>query len=280
MPATTPTTRTTTTAAPAGPAAPMPGPARAGGVPAVVRALAVLELLARARQPMSMARVAARLDLPKSSVHGLCNTLLGLEYLRRASDGALQIGPAVMALAEAFVASTSVAAEFDRLWASNPPEETLILSVLNGADVIYVGVRHGARPLGLAFHVGMRLPAYLSATGKSLLAHLPAERMRRVLPPDPLPRLTAHGPASADELQRELEAARAQGYSVDDEAIREGVVAIAAPIFDASGQAVAAVGVCLNKSVLAAGQMARQQQVVQEAARTLSRRLGARYPEA
>lgn len=280
MPATSPTTTTAASAEAAAEAAPVPGAARAAGVPAVVRAVAVLDLLARARQPVSMARVAAQLDLPKSSVHGLCNTLLSLDYLRRASDGALQIGPAVMALAEAFVASTSVAAEFDRLWAGNPPEETLILSVLNGADVIYVGVRHGARPLGLAFHVGMRLPAHLSATGQALLAHLPPERLARVLPPDPLPRLTAHGPDTAQQLQRELAGVRERGYSVDDEAIREGVVAIAAPIFDATGQAVAAVGVCLNKTVLAAGHMARQQHVVQDAARTLSRRLGARFPEA
>lgn len=250
-------------------------------VPAVVRAVAVLDLLARERQPLSMARVAHQLALPKSSVHGLCNTLLSAGYLRRASDGAMQIGPAVMALAEAFIASTSVASEFDRLWQQgHVPEETLILSVLNGAEVIYVAVRHGSRPLGLAFHVGMRLPAHLSATGKSLLAYQPPARLAALLPPEPLPRLTACGPETRAALEAELSDCRAQGYSVDDEGIREGVVAIAAPIFDASGQAVAAVGVCLNKAVLGAGQMDRQKQVVQEAARTLSRRLGARPAEA
>lgn len=250
-------------------------------VPAVVRAVAVMDLLARERQPLSMARVAHQLALPKSSVHGLCNTLLSAGYLRRASDGAMQIGPAVMALAEAFIASTSVASEFDRLWQQgHAPEETLILSVLNGAEVIYVAVRHGSRPLGLAFHVGMRLPAHLSATGKSLLAYQPPSRLAALLPPEPLPRLTARGPETRAALEAELSDCRAQGYSVDDEGIREGVVAIAAPIFDASGQAVAAVGVCLNKAVLGAGQMDRQKQVVQEAARTLSRRLGARPAEA
>lgn len=275
-------TSPSSTAAPRLPADPARGEGTGGArVPAVVRALAVLDLLARERQALSMARVASQLALPKSSVHGLCNTLLSFGYLRRASDGAMQIGPAVMALAEAFVASTSVAGEFDRLWQEgHAPEETLILSVLNGSEVIYVAVRHGSRPLGLAFHVGMRLPAHLSATGKSLLAHLPEARLRALLPADPLPRLTAQGASTAAELRAELAACRNQGYSVDDEGIREGVVALAAPIFDATGQAVAAVGVCLNKAVLGAGQMDRQKQVVQEAARTLSRRLGARPAEA
>jgi IclR family transcriptional regulator, blcABC operon repressor len=246
-------------------------------VPAVARAVAVMDLIARERQPMSMSHVAAALELPKSSVHGLCNTLLSFGYLRRAGDGALQIGPGVMTLAEAFVASTSVAGEFEALWRGAPaPEETLILSVLIGAEVVYVAVRNGSRPLGLAFTVGMRLPAHLAATGKAMLAYLPAARVRALLPEGPLLRLTGHGPETMEALMDELAECRRLGYSIDDEGIREGVVALAAPIFDATGQPVAGLGVCLNKAVLSDEQIERQRQVVQQAASTLSQRLGAR----
>ena len=150
-------------------------------VPAVARALAVMDLLARRREPMNMAGVADALALPRSSVHGLCNTLLSFGYLRRSDNGSLQIGPGVMSLADAFVASTNVAAEFDALWrdAASAPDETLILSVLNGAEVVYVGVRNSARPLGLAFNVGMRMPANLAATGKAMLAHREPAEVRR-----------------------------------------------------------------------------------------------------
>jgi DNA-binding IclR family transcriptional regulator len=57
------------------------------------------------------------------------------------------------------------------------------------------------------------------------------------------------------------------------------VVALAAPIFDASGQPVAGLGVCLNKAVLNDAQIERQRQVVVQAAHTLSQRLGARAQE-
>lgn len=260
-------------------------PARAphatpGLVPAVARAVAVMDLLARQREPLSMAHVAAALALPKSSVHGLCNTLLNFGYLRRADNGALQIGPGVMSLAEAFVANTSVAGEFEALWRGVPaPDETLILSVLNDAEVVYVGVRNGSRPLGLNFTIGMRLPAHLSATGKAMLAHLPAPRLQTLFPPGPLRRLTDRGATSQAELLEELALCRERGYSIDDEGIREGVVALAAPVFDASGQPVAGLGVCLNKAVLSAAQMERQREVVVQAARTLSQRLGARPGE-
>jgi DNA-binding IclR family transcriptional regulator len=136
-------------------------------VPAVSRALTLLERLAGGREPMTLARLAHDLALPKSSVHGLCNTLVSFGYLRRQADGAYLIGPRVMGLAEAFMSSTDVTREFNALWsdAGSAPEETVVLSVLAGADAVYIGVRNSARPLGVAFTVGMRLPAFLSASG-------------------------------------------------------------------------------------------------------------------
>jgi DNA-binding IclR family transcriptional regulator len=156
-------------------------------VPAVKRALALLERLAREREPMSLARLASDLELPKSSVHGLCSTLVSFGYLRRQSDGAFQIGPRVMGLAEAFIAGTNVAQEFNALWQATPaPEETIVLSVLDGAEVVYVG----------------------------------------------------------------------------------------APVFDAAGQAVAGVGVCVHKGRLGPDRGGRARSVVLDAAQGLSQRLG------
>ncbi|MDE2299996.1 MAG: helix-turn-helix domain-containing protein, partial [Burkholderiales bacterium] len=136
-------------------------------VPAVMRALTLLDRLAQRREPMSLAQLTSELALPKSSVHGLCNTLMSFGYLRRQPDGAFLIGARVMSLAEAFISGTDVAQEFNALWANArfAPDETVVLSVLSGTDALYVAARNSARPLGLAFNVGMRLPAYLSGSG-------------------------------------------------------------------------------------------------------------------
>jgi DNA-binding IclR family transcriptional regulator len=249
-------------------------------VPALARALTLLERVAQQPGPMSLARLAAELALPKSSVHGLCGTLLSFGYLRRQGEGGFMIGPRVMHLAAAFVSSTSAAQEFNALWADAPalPEETLILSVLDGAEVVYVAARHGTRPLGLAFNVGMRLPAHLAATGKAMLAfHEPAE-LRRRFPASPLPRPVGRGAASLDELKRELALTRQRGYSVDEESLREGVHSIAAPVFDASGTAVAAVGVCIPQAMLGSDKGRRYREMVIGVAGSLSRRLGGEVP--
>jgi len=249
-------------------------------VPAVARAMAVLDHVARQRQPMTMARLAADLALPKSSVHGLCNTLLALGYLRRQGDGQLQIGPRVMGLAEAFLSGTDVTREFDALWqqGAQAPEETVLLSVLDGREVVYLAARNGSRPLGLAFTVGMRLPAHLAATGKAMLAWLAPAAVQQRVGSGPLVLLTGKGSADLRSLADELALSRERGYSIDDEGVRLGVYCIAAPVLDAGGRPVAGVGVCLNKAMLNPEEAAAQRQRVLDTAQALSQRLGGALP--
>lgn len=258
-------------------AAPDPRPL----VPAVVRAAALLDALARERQPMSMARLAERLALPRSSVHGLCSTLHSLGFLRRQADGAFAIGPRVMHLAEAFLAGTDVAREFDALWHSRQqqPEETVLLSVLDGHEVVYLAAHNGTRPLGLAFARGMRLPAHLAATGRAMLAFAGDEQVRRICGNGPLPRVTRHGPADTRALLHELQPFKASGCSVDDEGIRLGVYCLASPVFDAAGRVVAGVGVCLSKPMCTETEVARQRAQVIDTARALTARLGGDWAE-
>ena len=252
-----------------------PHPAAAPLVPAVTRALTLLDHLARQREPMSLAQLTSELALPKSSVHGLCNTLMSFGYLRRQPDGAFLIGPGVMSLAEAFVSGTDVATEFNALWADagTAPEETVVLSVLSEGDALYVAVRNSARPLGLAFNVGMRLPAYLSGSGRAMLAYLEPAQVRRLYA-DGLVHLTRKGPRDVDGLLKELALNRRRGYSIDDESVREGVYSFGAPVFDAAGTAVAGVAVCINKALIGADRGERHREAVLAVARTLTQRLG------
>jgi DNA-binding IclR family transcriptional regulator len=256
----------------------------AAPVPAVTRALAVMDLLARERRPMNPTGLAAALHLPKSSVHNLCNTLLLHGWLRRAENGALQIGPGVMSLAEAFVASTDVAREFNALCSeASPSDETLLLSVRHGTEVVYIAVRESPRPLGLSFNVGMRLPVQVTATGKVMLAWCDddGDELRRLWPRGAsLPGLPGQPAVSRASLQRELQLTRQRGYAIDDGGVREGVYSIAAPVFDAAGHVAAGLAMCMNKSGLGSGQREQQRRAVLDLARRLSQRLGARVEPA
>jgi DNA-binding IclR family transcriptional regulator len=255
-----------------------PAPPR-GGVPAVLRAALLLDVLAESPEPVSLADLAARLKLPKSTVHGLCATLVHTGFVTRFENGSFHLGLHIVDLAHAFLARTDLTVEFVRLWESLAvlPEETIILSVLDGADVVYVGCRNGRKPLALNFRIGMRLPATCTASGKAILSTLAPARVGELVRAAGLRSLTRKSVSKASRLEKQLEQARRLGYAIDDEETGDGMVCFGAPVFDArSGEAVAGVAVSLLKA--GAGERRRElaSRAIRKMAQELSRRLGAR----
>jgi DNA-binding IclR family transcriptional regulator len=154
----------------------------------------------------------------------------------------------------------------------------VVLSVLSGGDSMYVAVRNSARPLGLAFNVGMRLPAHLSGSGKAMLAQMPVADVSRLLADKVGHRLTQKGPRTLETLFKELALSRRRGYSIDDGGVREGVYSFGAPVYGASGDVAAAVAVCINKALLGADRGARHRDAALAVARALTERIGGSAP--
>ena len=159
-------------------------------------------------------------------------------------------------------------------------EESIVLSVLDGADIVYVGCRNGTRPFGFSFRIGMRLPANCTASGKAMLSSRPPEYIIDLAVSRAFYSLTRSSVTRPAPLLEQLREAVALGYAVDDEETRLGMVCIGAPIFDAgSHEAVAAVAVSLPKSTVTAKRKTLAIQTVKHMAAHLSQRLGARRPD-
>lgn len=247
-------------------------------VPAVARAARLLDVLADARDPVSLSGLTARLGLPKSSVHGLCATLVQAGLVTRFDDGTYHLGMRIMGLAHALLARTDLAVEFNKVLEElDPmPEESIVLSVLDGPDVVYVACRNGTRPFGFNFRFGMRLPVNCTASGKALLSSLPFERVAGLVRGGRFYGLTEKSITEPESLQKQLARVRRQGYAFDNEETRIGIVCFGAPVFGASGgEAVAAVGVSLPKAALDAQQKSVAIDTVKSVAAALSARLGA-----
>lgn len=249
-----------------------------GTVPAVARAARLLDLLAESSSPVTLATLAARLALPKSTVHGLCATLVHAGLITRFESGSFHLGLHIVDLAHSFLARTDLTSEFVRLWEtlSVLPEETIILSVLDGSDVVYVACRGGTRPLVLNFRIGMRLPATCTATGKAILSTLPAPRVQALVAGTGLRTLTQKRIGGMAGFWKQLAHARKNGYAVDDEETGEGMICFGAPVFDSrSREAVAGVAVSMLKAAVTQRRRAQATQAVRKMAQELSRRLGA-----
>jgi DNA-binding IclR family transcriptional regulator len=250
-----------------------------GLVPAVVKAVSLLDLFAVAKEPLTLASLTTALHLPKSTIHALCATLVHAGLVRRFDNGSYHLGSHVMDLSHAFLARTDLTAEFTSIGDSLDvlPEETIIMSVLDGTDVVYLGCRNGTRPLGLNFRIGMRLPASCTASGKAILSTWPTGRVSELVKSAGLSTLTKKSVTDLPTLMKQLSLVKKRGYSQDDEETRDGMICFGAPIFDSRNtEAVAGVGVSLLKADTDAHQKSVAIQAVQLIAAEMSKRLGAR----
>ncbi|MEU6035815.1 IclR family transcriptional regulator [Actinomadura sp. NPDC047616] len=220
-------------------------------VPAARRALAVLRLLAASAGPLPASAIARHLDVPRSSTYHLLAAMAEdgfVTYLpeeRRWGLGvaAFEIGSAYLRHGPLErLARPLLRRLVDRVG------ETAQLGVLHGAETLYLLKEQPPRPETLVTDVGVRMPAQLTASGRSMLAHLPAAQVRALFPgPAPFVHRTGRGPASLRELRRVLADDARRGWSYEDGWITEGLASIAACAFDHTGHPTAAVAVTFRR---------------------------------
>lgn len=245
--------------------------------PAVVRAVQILDLLTASPVPVSFSQLVKELSLPKSSVHGLCTTLVDLNLIQKLDSGHFTLGSHVMSWANAFVARIDITQEFFAAWDEMRvmPEETITLSILDGNDVVYIACRNGSRPLGVTFRTGMRLPAIYTATGKAMLVTYPTGTVEKCVADGwPAP-LTPLAPRNMTMLKKELSEVKKLGYSIDAGGVREGMHCFGAPVFDSMHkEAVAGVAVSFLTNQVDEDMQEKAGQAMRRLADRLSERLG------
>ena len=263
------------------PKAPGPGsaPAAAPGarrLSSVTAALRLLKALAREPGAHGITALARELKLAKSTVHRLASTLVAEGYVEQdAADGRYRLGLALFALGTTVRRRMNVSAEakpvLDAL--RDSIGETVHLAVLTEADILYLYKLAGTHSVGPRTWLGMRRPAHCTAEGRVLLAHAPVAVRQRVAAAG-LHALTPRTETDLARWTRALEAARLAGHAIDEGECEDDTRTVAAPVFDAQGAAVAAVGVTAPASRLTRKALRALVPAVEQAAREISRRMG------
>lgn len=249
----------------------------ARAVPALVRMRSLMDLIAGSSKSLSLSALARELELPKSTVHGLCNTLIDLGLLARKSDNSFRIGPHVMRWANAFMMNSDLTSEFVGLWDSLDVfrGQTITLSVLEGAEVVYIACRNSDAPLGVTFRIGMRLPAPFTATGKAILSTMTDDQVRAIMANRWPVSLTANSVKTIESLLKELDDVRRRGYSIDNGQVQEGMWCFGTPVLNSANKAIAGVAVSMLKSEMHKDQLDIIPKNIRHVASMLSYRLGA-----
>ena len=213
------------------------------GVQVISRAAEIMRVLHDSPQGLTLAEVARRVDLPRSTVHRIVGTLEIEGFVAPArADGRLRLGPELGRLAATSRTKLLQVARPFMEQLAGAVQETVDLAVLRDERVLFIDqVAPSSRRLRADSVVGELFPAYCTANGKALLATLSEAGLEAVLPRR-LPRLTPKTITVRAELLAELARVRAEGVAFDREEHTERICAVGVAVRDGLG-AVAAVTV-------------------------------------
>jgi DNA-binding IclR family transcriptional regulator len=216
-------------------------------VPGAVRALAALRLLAASPGPLPAAQIARGLGLPRSTTYHLLTAMISQGFVVHLPEerryalgiGAFEIGTAYTRQEPLQrMARPLLARLVDRVG------QSAHLAVLHGREVLYLVEERAPGKAPLVTDVGVRLPSQLTASGRAMLAQLPAAQVRALFADSSsFVQRGGGGPATLSALRRVLQQVRADGVAREDGEVTRGFGSVAAPVLDAAGHPLAAVAI-------------------------------------
>lgn len=216
------------------------------GTQALDRGLDVLEVLSQEPEGLTPAGVAERIGLSRPTAYRILAALQRRGYVRTGPNSTYRLG---FRLAEL---SSQLLGGLELLQESRPylndlldaAQDTVHLTVREGAEIVYVDkVESSSQSIRMASRIGGRGPVHSTASGKAILSHLPDAEVRAILALRPMEARTSRTLTDPERYLEHLKEVRLQGYAVDNIENEEGVICLAAPVFDYAGRVLGAVSI-------------------------------------
>ncbi|MGW1886026.1 IclR family transcriptional regulator [Streptomyces sp. NPDC001970] len=216
-------------------------------VPAVSRALDILELFLSSDGTLSAPEVIRKLQLPRTTVHELLTTLTARNYLMPVPEqpGRYRLGVRTYQLGSRYAEQLDLAAEGRQVAreVAETCDETVHVALLEDTDVIYIAKVDSTHAVRMVSAAGRRLPAHCTAVGKMLLASLPPAELDSRIEGRELVAMTPGSITDPDALRVALDAIRERGVAIEHQESNPDVSCVAAPVRDSAGRVVAALSV-------------------------------------
>jgi DNA-binding IclR family transcriptional regulator len=212
-------------------------------VPAIEKAMVILEELANSQNGLSVSELTRNLSLPKSSTYGLLLTLERMGYLHRnESTGRYMFGMKIFTLANMAMnglnlrklASPHIRALMKKT------NLTVHMTILEQNEAVIIEKIESPYTPKVETWVGKRMGIHCTAAGKALISDWQEEDIDRLIHHG-LPRYNDNTIVSPKKLKEELALVRKRGYSVEVEEETIGSRCVGAPIKNQVGRVVAAI---------------------------------------
>ncbi|CCU80673.1 Transcriptional regulator, IclR family [Halanaerobium saccharolyticum subsp. saccharolyticum DSM 6643] len=241
------------------------------------RALDILELIVGNEKGMGVTEISRELDIHKSTVYRLLDTLKFRGYLEKNADSHKYIAGIKL-----FELSSSVLNDIDSRIRVRPyleelmqkTEETVHLGILDAGEIIYLDKVESTATIRMYSQVGKRAPVYSTSLGKTIMAQMPENKVREILEEKGMEAKTKNTITDIDEFLSHLKKVKKQGYAVDDEEQEKDIRCIAGPIFNHRGDVVASFSISAPISRMPKERLEELAELVVQYSKKMSRSLG------
>lgn len=216
----------------------------------VERTMDVLLALSMEGEGLSVSELADKLSLPNSTTHRILNSLKRMHFVMQSSESKkYRLGYKVLTLSANIIKEdnlTIVAKPFMKELALKT-NKTIALSVMDGESLICIDYVESKDTSMFMVRTGFAIPPHATSAGKAIQAFMEIDQVKKIYLNNH-DKLTSNTKDDLESFIDELEKVRLDGYAVSDEELQMGVQGAAAPIFDYTGKAVAALSFTALKS--------------------------------
>ena len=186
---------------------------------------------------LSLSEISHRLQMPKSTIYNLLNTLVAVGYVERVEGDQYALGTAIIGLTPSVRVNVELrdrAAPYLRRLADDS-HESVYLTIKDGQSALYIYAIESSGRLLARTAVGLHASLYCTSVGKAILAFLPEDEQDQICTAITYDPFTSQTIRDAAQLKRNLVETRERGYSIDNQEHEMDTFCLGAPIFNAHG---------------------------------------------
>ncbi len=215
-------------------------------VPAVEKAILILQLLGSNSEGLTVSQISQQLSISKSTVFTILATLKEYRMVERTEgSGVYYLGIELFTLGSLVIERLDIRATALPILKDLAQQTgfTTHLGIIDEGEVVYIEKIEGRGPIQISSAVGRRMNTHCTSLGKAILSHLSEEELLSHLGEQQLSQRTPNTMTSVQLLREDLSRTRERGYSFDDEENEVGIRCLGAPVFNHRGQVVYAVSI-------------------------------------
>ncbi len=238
----------------------------------LAKGLAVIRAFTREHAALSLSDVARSARIPAATARRCLLTLEDSGYVTRSGRSFL-LRPKVLELGAAYLESMNIEqvtrTHLEEL--ARNTSDSAALCVLDGVEIVYVARASVRTLVRLEAHVGSRFPAHATSTGRVLLAGVSEDRLQRYFETARFEALTERTVTDPGKLRALIQECLRAGYSVVEDELAYGVIALAVPVFDQQRRVVAALNTSSHSRRISRTRLVRERlSMLQQVSRQIS----------